>query len=449
MVAPLGAEKPLRPSMAELNNTVLLAAEAVLYFAVMAALFRFRHRVGIGVFFCALGTMHFLETYLAAILYVTLPGGLVVSPGSVVLFSGKLIMLLLVYIREDATAVRQPIYGLLLGNFLMVAIVFLLREHNVVPMVSGSVPDLGFLDQMGGLMVWGTTLLFIDSMLIILLYERLGAWFGNRQALRIMVSAALVLTFDQAGFWLALHVLSGAPLGVLYSGWVAKMGAAVLYAVLAAFYLRWGETGRTRHRSLADVFGRLTYRERYEALLRQSGHDALTGLLDRGRFDRDGAGAIGRAGSGRRPVSLLLLDIDHFKKVNDGHGHATGDEALRRIAGELAAAVREGDRVYRYGGEEFVVLCEGLPHPAALLAAERLRLGVASLAIDGISGPITASVGVATAPEDGEDLATLFAETDRRLYAAKAAGRDRVRGRDAVTADRQSDLSAEAGARAP
>src|SRR6516225_3500157 len=111
--------------MTYLVNSILLFAEATVYFTVMAALFRMRRRFGIGMFFCALGTMHFLETYLASILYLQFPLGIVISPGSVVLFSGKLVMLLLLYIREDAAVVRQPIYGLLVGNVLLVGLVVL------------------------------------------------------------------------------------------------------------------------------------------------------------------------------------------------------------------------------------------------------------------------------------------------------------------------------------
>ena len=102
--------------MAEIKNLLLLGADALLYFVVLASLLRARTRIGLGAFFCALGVMHFLETYLASILYVSLPFGIVTSPGSTVLFTGKLMMLLLLYIREDAVVVRQPIYGLLFGN---------------------------------------------------------------------------------------------------------------------------------------------------------------------------------------------------------------------------------------------------------------------------------------------------------------------------------------------
>jgi diguanylate cyclase (GGDEF)-like protein len=421
--------------MGEITNTALLIAEAALYFVAMGALFRVRGRVGIGVFFTALGTMHFLETYLAAVLYVPILGGFVVSPGSIVLFSGKLVMLLMVYIREDASVVRQPIYGLFLGNLLIVAAVLLLRMHVPVAAVPGQAPNLAFLDQTGWLMVWGTALLFVDSILIILLYERTNGWFGNRVILRILFSAAAVLTFDQIGFYTALWAYVGAPPEVLYGGWIAKMGAAVIYAVFAGLYLRYGEIGRLPHRRVIDVFETLTYRERYEALLRQTGYDALTGLFDRGRFDREAPRELRESGEAQ-PASLLVIDVDHFKDINDRYGHAVGDDALRHIAHELETATRSGDSVYRYGGEEFIVLCQGLPHAAAVLAAERLRLGISSLSIDGVDGPITVSIGVATAPGDGVDVRSLFATADRRLYKAKADGRDCVRG-----TDRPSDIS--------
>jgi diguanylate cyclase (GGDEF)-like protein len=416
--------------MPALLNIVLLGVEATAYFAVMAMLFRGRRRYGIGLFFCALGAMHFLETYLAAVFYVALPWGLLASPGSVILFSGKLVMLLLVYIREDAATVRQPVYGLLFANLLMVALAWLMRLHVMAPEVAMPAADFRFMDEMGGLMIWGTTLLFIDAILIVLLYEYLGRWLSGRMALRIVASAAAILTFDQAGFYFALHAFGGAPLSVFWSGWIAKMAAAGFYGVLTALYLRRFEhrAARAGHVRLVDVFDVLTYRERYEALLRRTGRDAVTGLLDRGRFDRDAELAIGNAAARGQPVSLLIVDVDHFKRVNDRYGHAAGDEALRRIAEELSGAVRDGDQVYRYGGEEFMVVCEGLTHRAAVLAGERLRLGVAALVIDGIDMPITASVGVATGPQDGADLRALFAAADARLYSAKSAGRDRVVG---------------------
>ena len=96
--------------MVQAVNLALFLLEAVIYFAVMTSFLHFRRQLGLGVFLAALGVMHFMETYLAAVFYVELPFGLV-SPGSSVFFAGKLMMILLLYLKEDAATVRQPIYG--------------------------------------------------------------------------------------------------------------------------------------------------------------------------------------------------------------------------------------------------------------------------------------------------------------------------------------------------
>jgi hypothetical protein len=160
--------------MPELKNVLLLAADAVIYFAVLAALFRARATLGIGAFFCALGVMHFLETYLASSFYLSLPLGIVTSPGSTVLFTGKLMLLLLVYIREGAVVVRQPIYGLLVGNLLLFTLAGVMSNHELVALTPDRVADMGFLDEIGALMIWGTAILFFDCIFIILTMNARG-----------------------------------------------------------------------------------------------------------------------------------------------------------------------------------------------------------------------------------------------------------------------------------
>jgi len=416
--------------MAEIQNALLLLADALVYFVLLAALFRSRRRLGIGAFFCALGVMHFLETYLASILYVPLPGGIVTSPGSTVLFTGKLMLLLLVYIREDAVVVRQPIYGLLIGNLLLIVLAVVMRNHVPAALTAGPGADFGFLDEMGALMLWGTAVLFVDCILIILLYERSRAWLGNHIFARLLLAGTVVLSFDQLAFFAGLHVLTGADWPVFFGGWIAKMIAVVVYVALLGAYLRWAERSEADwHHAprISDVFDVLTYRERYEDLLAQTGRDALTGTLDRGRLETQGRRAVEGAISAAHPVSLLLIDIDHFKAFNDRFGHAAGDVVLRRIAASILATVSPTDLVFRFGGEEFVVICVGLELGSALELADRICTDLRKAESPTVP-PVTASIGLATAPQDAGDYDTLFATADQRLYQAKSGGRNRVVG---------------------
>lgn len=412
-------------------NMLLFVAEAVIYFTVMAALLHFRRRLGLGVFLTALGVMHFLETYLAAVFYVELPFG-TASPGSSVFFAGKLMLILMLYIREDAATVRQPIYGLFIGNMVMVVMAFILQYQQAAGLAGGAVPDAAFLEEVGWLMLWGTTLLYVDSLGIILLYERLGRALPRNVVLRFLIAGAVMLTFDQIGFFFALHAFLDVPLHVFWEGWLAKIFALLLYAALYGLdrHLRNAAPTLGAGRPLADIFGDLTFRERYENLLARSGRDALTGAFDRNRLEEDMPPLVSLCLHAGTPVSLVMLDVDHFKAVNDRFGHIEGDRVLKLLAQVLQETLRSEDRLYRFGGEEFVVLLPRVGHDEAVALAGRLRRAVsATLATkDGIS--VTISCGVSTGPADGNHPDELMLRADERLYFAKGSGRNRVRGRD-------------------
>ncbi len=164
-----------------------------------------------------------------------------------------------------------------------------------------------------------------------------------------------------------------------------------------------------------------------EELRRRATTDALTGLANRGAFEEALVREVARARRAGTPLAVVVLDVDHFKRVNDAHGHPAGDGVLREIAARLAAASRAGDLAARVGGEEFAVALPGADLAAGAEAAERIRRRIAAEPVavaGGAALAVTASLGVA-ALRDGEDAPALLARADARLYDAKRAGRNR------------------------
>jgi len=151
--------------------------------------------------------------------------------------------------------------------------------------------------------------------------------------------------------------------------------------------------------------------------------DALTRLFNRRRLDADLEAECYRAMRYGRPLSFVMLDVDHFKRFNDRFGHQRGDEALEMVAKVLADTARESDTVYRFGGEELAVLCRETDLDGASLLAERLRAAVERrMKAEGV----TASFGVATVGPEGTSPDELVQAADAALYEAKNAGRNRV-----------------------
>ncbi len=169
----------------------------------------------------------------------------------------------------------------------------------------------------------------------------------------------------------------------------------------------------------------------FERMRELSTHDELTGLANRRLFRHQLGQEIDRARRFQKPLSLVAIDIDHFKQLNDRNGHPTGDAALRSVAALLESRVRKVDTVARVGGEEFMLLLPRADASEAALVAEKLREAVASSLLPGSSeqpeGRLTVSLGVAElGSADDEAGESLVARADRALYAAKHAGRNRV-----------------------
>jgi diguanylate cyclase (GGDEF)-like protein len=155
--------------------------------------------------------------------------------------------------------------------------------------------------------------------------------------------------------------------------------------------------------------------------------DALTGLGNRLRLAEDLELLCGRVERYGHVYSVALFDVDGFKDYNDGAGHLAGDDVLRRVAAEFERQIRTGDALYRYGGEEFLVLLPEQPLEAAALAAERLRAAVEALGLPHpAGGVVTVSAGVAALADEGCTPDELFELADKALYRAKEGGRNRV-----------------------
>jgi len=164
--------------------------------------------------------------------------------------------------------------------------------------------------------------------------------------------------------------------------------------------------------------------------------DGLTGLINHRHFQDKADEKFARAVRYPEPISILLFDIDHFKKVNDTYGHPVGDAVLKNVSVILREAVRAVDIAARYGGEEFVVLLDNTDEAGALLMAERIRETIAHtrLEFEGKVVPVTISVGCATYPADGVEKKVLIEKADQALYFAKDSGRNRTCAWSAVSA---------------
>ena len=189
--------------------------------------------------------------------------------------------------------------------------------------------------------------------------------------------------------------------------------------------------------SLAALLGALIVtwnrRERMRELERQASEDALTGLDNRRRFEKDLATAMARSQRDRANGALLIIDIDDFKRVNDSQGHPAGDQLIKEVAEVLRGRTRRSDNLARLGGDEFAVILPRCSREEAQIAAEAIAREVREYRSGETEEPVTVSVGVAMFGEDPRtSAATVFSEADTAMYAAKDEGRDGVRVFDSV-----------------
>jgi diguanylate cyclase (GGDEF)-like protein len=234
-------------------------------------------------------------------------------------------------------------------------------------------------------------------------------------------------------------------LGFTVAVWV---GAALAWSILARvkalsdgarafgegnFSYRVRLEGHDELGRLASVFNTMAAEldKGHQALQEASIRDSLTGLCNRREFDRRLRDELERCERYRHPLSLLMLDLDHFKAINDRYGHPVGDKVLREVADIVKHALRASDEVARHGGEEFAVILPETDKFVAGVLAQRIREVVATHAFSGDgtrSLSVTVSIGLAGFPNDAKSGEGLIAAADSALYDAKRAGRNRVCG---------------------
>lgn len=251
----------------------------------------------------------------------------------------------------------------------------------------------------------------------------LGA-LGTDQPLIYFLPAATIVVLATSFFWITLGQWIGGTLAcyAFFLPFVLDPSASrtdtvfcVLFALMAVL------TSFVSHLRMQDYQRRAFDQEC--RLARLSVTDTLTGALSRAEFLLQAGKAAGRARATGTPLTLLYLDIDHFKRLNDGHGHAAGDAVLRGMSDVLQRALRDGDVFGRLGGEEFCVLLPGQREADARALADRLRTLLA--AVPRPDGPLTVSAGVA-AMQGGESVLQTLHRADLAMLRAKQAGRDTV-----------------------
>lgn len=181
----------------------------------------------------------------------------------------------------------------------------------------------------------------------------------------------------------------------------------------------------------------LELQAKVEALDRLSRHDELTGLMNRRALMQALERELARAQRFGSPLSVLLIDVDHFKQINDGLGHAMGDEVLRRLAAALKGRARSIDMLGRLGGEEFVVVMPNTTLQGSLVLADAARRRIEALDIPGMDRRLTISVGVSSTGPWSQTAAELLQAADKAMYQAKSLGRNRV-----VAAEGRNSLAA-------
>ncbi len=411
----------------------LLLLQGVVLFGALLGAFSARRVLGLAPLFLVLGLAEGLKHFIATSISFEVAVLGSVNLGSAVYFTASLAIVLLVYLREGVAAVRPIALGLMFLSLLQAVLTLLFLES--APHIENNLAAARFDTNQSLLVILvGSALLFADIIALLMIFnnlrtKRFNLGFALMLAMLIVVSAD-TLIYDAI---VRRAIFDG---WAVLSGIAAKSAFITLYAAMTLLYLRLFERNDqhdiTNQSRDIDLFSLLTYQDQVSRLEQQLNIDALTGAFSRRFLDAWLPEQLELNKRRALSTALMVMDLDHFKAVNDQHGHLCGDAALSHVVNRARSQLQRGDTICRYGGEEFVIVLSSSNLSEALQAAERIRNEIARsplfLPESNLPLVLSVSIGVAISPEDSESAQGLIRVADKRLYSAKRNGRNRVEG---------------------
>jgi diguanylate cyclase (GGDEF)-like protein len=418
--------------MPGLSSLLLILLLASLSFGLCMAALGLRRDYGLAPLMLVMGLLEGLKYHAAAAINLNIPALGPVSLGSLVSYINLLAVMQVVHLRLGPTSARQLAWGLvalsIVSGLLHPLLALLLDQPDI---------ELGMaLDRR--LLVFGAWVQGVGNVLLlmglvgsVLLVEflrqrRWPLW------LALVLSLLVVTQLDTVLFLGLAFGPSALTHEALAANAVGKGLMALVFGAMAALALRdlreEAEPNPSLRR-LRELLGAFSFQHRVEALELELQTDPLTGLFNRRYLERVVPDILRIERDRGQPSCLCILDLDHFKAVNDGHGHLAGDELLRHVANLLRQQLRRQDSVLRFGGEEFLLVLPSTSQAEAVAVVEQL-LGLLRnrpLALSsGLELQVTATAGLACTAQDGQTVQALLQRADERLYEGKRGGRDRL-----------------------